>query len=75
MQNCNNSGFSHFISPMLAIPSSHRPENKFNSLTMFTLPKSLLDKKIQFFISMKNLKDGFAPFPNVVAGSTGRVDD
>ena len=42
---------------------------------MFTIPKSLLDKKIQFFISMKNLQDGFTPFPNVVAGTTGRVDD
>ena len=53
----------------------HKAENKFNSLTMFTIPKSLLDKKIQFFISMKNLQDGFTPFPNVVAGTTGRVDD
>ena len=57
---------------MLKIPS--KPENKYNALTVFSIPKSYLDKKLQFFMAVKDEREGFTPFPNAVAATTGGVD-
>ena len=74
MQNTNNQGYANWISPMLKLPSQSKPENKYNALTVFSVPKSYLDKKLQFFMSVKDEREGFTPFPNAVAATTGSVD-
>lgn len=50
-------------------------KNKYNSLTYFTVPKSYLDKNIQFYVSVKDdTKVMTHAMPNLVIGVTEVAD-
>lgn len=63
-----------FISPWFRMPPDP-VKNKFNSLCYFTIPKSYLDKKIRFFIVVKDdNKVSTHGMPNLVVGATDVSD-
>ena len=50
-------------------------KNKYNSLTYFTVPKSFLDKEIQFYIAVKDdTRVMTHAMPNLVIGCTEVAD-
>ena len=50
-------------------------KNKYNSLTYFTVPKSYIDKQIQFYMVVKDdTKVSTHAMPNLVVGLTEVAD-
>lgn len=71
----NSLKYVAFMSPWMRVPPDPM-DNIYNALTMFTIPKSMLDEKLSMFLVVK---DESSPtvhaMPNVFAGFTDVLDD